>query len=56
MNNHNHMNRKAKRMPEDVVDAFCDVFMKQGSLSEQEARALIVTLKRTGRYQQECWD
>ncbi|KAI8048571.1 hypothetical protein BDF22DRAFT_746813 [Syncephalis plumigaleata] len=47
---------KSKRMPEDVIDAFCDVFVKQGNLSEQEARELIVTLKRTGRYQQECWD
>ncbi|RKP25956.1 hypothetical protein SYNPS1DRAFT_14904, partial [Syncephalis pseudoplumigaleata] len=47
---------KAKRMPEDVADAFCRVFMEHGRLSQEEAHALMVTLKRTGRYQQECWD
>ncbi|KAI9592068.1 hypothetical protein BDF19DRAFT_472185 [Syncephalis fuscata] len=47
---------KSTRMPEDVADAFCELFIEQGHLSPEEARTLITTLKRTGRYQQECWD
>jgi sulfite reductase alpha subunit-like flavoprotein len=43
-------------MPQDVAEALQDIFVACGGLSPSEAQAYLNQLKRTGRFQQECWD
>jgi sulfite reductase alpha subunit-like flavoprotein len=49
------LTRNAKRMPVDVQEAFVQVFIKHGHLSQDQANEFIKTLKNSNRFQEECW-
>lgn len=45
----------AKSMPDDVKEALCDVIIKHGHKTEEQALTYIQTLERTRRFQVEAW-
>ncbi|KPJ21503.1 NADPH-dependent diflavin oxidoreductase 1 [Papilio machaon] len=45
----------SKNMPDNVRDAFKDVFCEIGGLNEKESKDKLQMLERTGRLQMETW-
>ncbi|XP_013141954.1 PREDICTED: NADPH-dependent diflavin oxidoreductase 1 [Papilio polytes] len=45
----------SKNMPDNVRDAFKDVFSEIGHLSEEESKEMLQMLEKTGRLQVETW-
>ncbi|ERL90081.1 hypothetical protein D910_07436 [Dendroctonus ponderosae] len=45
----------SKNMPQQVRQAFMDVCVQHGQLSELEAAQLMERMEKASRYQTECW-
>ncbi|KAI8826354.1 NADPH-dependent FMN and FAD containing oxidoreductase-like protein [Chytriomyces cf. hyalinus JEL632] len=50
-----YVSGNAQRIPKSVNDALIDSFMKNGSMTEDEAAAFLAKLEKLRRYQSECW-
>ncbi len=50
-----YISGNSNQMPQDVSNAFRDVFRQFGSMKETEADAYMNGLEKQGRYQMETW-
>lgn len=50
-----NLRRSSKSMPEDVADALVAVFCRHGAMSEDDSRAYLKSMTKSGRFQTETW-
>ncbi|XP_028164712.1 NADPH-dependent diflavin oxidoreductase 1 [Ostrinia furnacalis] len=54
-NAHVYISGNAKNMPDNVKDAFVDIFKQNGNLPEDKAKEMLGDIEKNGRLQVEAW-